>query len=665
MVVSQQIKQLEKQSKFLSRLKRLWTYFPARFTIFAFVISYLLLYNNATLFTTIEETLLFHIVRSLGISATYLSGILLAGNTTLMHPVFLPIKIQILIVVFFLALATSARTSVKIRSKILLFGGLCYLSFLSIELLGILLTINFNLGQNLLYKESTILATLITSALLFEAMAFKTLVLPKPTKTTPLIKRSYKVEVFFFALTLVVSLLIYLFIVQVLPVEVDSALGAYAVINVLTMLSMSNYLGYLIWEARTPRWAKLIKFLPPDSPKLKPAVTFLISAFNEEALIVNCIESIDRAASRYSGKTHILVIDDGSEDNTAKVVADTFLKLKYSEGKCFTIPNSGKGTALNFGLKNCSDEIIFRIDADCLIDEKAIGKMVRHFVDPEVASTGGMIFSLSTRSTWEKIFNVSAAMFSSFKRNGDLFDALIIQAGAFSVFRREALIRAGGWPEHQNGEDGELSVRLGRLGYRLNFDDSGLLLSDTPKNLGELRRQRCRWAIAYYHSRARNLNIIRELRGPRSFYFLYNLLGHGLGLISLAFWPFMLAILATGGITGLFSSVWESIQTNISLHPTNLAIRILAVPIYFVIIEAITFSLHYSFAIYFLMKYKMLRMHLPYVYLLRVWFLLILICRMESLGILLSWSSKWKKHDTQSYHDQRRAFSYSMNSWES
>ncbi len=662
----QEIKKRDIKSKLLTILPRLITYFPARFTIFGFIISYFLLYNDAAIFTKIEEEILLNIVRFLNIAPTYFNGNLLVGNVFSIHTISLPTKIQILFLVFFLALAASSRTSQKIRGKILLFGGLCYLGFIAIQLVGILITVNFNVEQTPLYHESIVLATTITSTLVLEVMLFNTLVLPKPTKVNPIIKRRYGTEYFFFALTILVSLLIYHFLLQILPIQGDSVFGVYAVINVLIMINLSNYIGYIIWEVRTPRWTKMSKLVNEGNHKPKPPVTFLMTAYNEEEIIRKCIESIDNICSKYDGKTSILVIDDGSTDNSAKITAEALLNLKHAEGKSFTILHSGKGKALNFGLRHVTDEIIFRIDSDSVMQENAIDRIVRHFEDPEVGCVGGMVFALNPKTIWQKIFNVSTALFSAFKRNGDLFDALIIQAGAFSVFRKDALLRAGGWAENQNGEDGEITVRLGRLGYRLDFDDGISLLSDAPANLNELRRQRARWAIAYYHSRSRNLNVVKEFRGPRSLYFLYNLIGHGLGLISFTFWPFLVALVASGGISGLFSSIWGDLNAKtVSLSFTSVMSHLIAIPLYLMVIEIITFSLHYCFAIYFLLKYKRLRSHILYVYLLRVWFSVISAFRLEGLGILLSWSGKWKRHDQESYEDQLRALSYSMNSWES
>src|SRR5438445_4860859 len=552
----QETKKVDAKYKLFSILPRFLTYFPARFTIFGFIISYLLLYNDAALFTKTEEEILINIVRFFGIASTHLNGGLVVGNIFSMHTIFLPTKIQVLFLVFFLTLAASSKTSAKIRGKILLFGGLCYLSFIALQLLGILITTGFNVEQNSLYNESILLATTITSALILEAMLFRVLVLPKTTKVTPIIKRNYRSEYLFFALTILVSLLIYHFIIQILPLQLNSAFGVYAIINVLIMINLSNYVGYIFWEIRTPKWTKLSKLAQESGHKPKPPVTFLMTAYNEEEIIRKCIESIDKISSKYDGKTHIIVVDDGSSDKTSKITADAILNLKYAEGKSFVIPHAGKGQALNFGLKHVTDEIVFRVDTDSVMEEDTIDRMVRHFEDPEVGSVGGMVFALNPKSMWEKIFDVSTSLFSVFKRNGDLFDALIIQAGAFSVFRREALMRAGGWVENQNGEDGEMTVRLGRLGYRLDFDDGVSLLTDCPASVNELRRQRARWALAYYHSRSRNLNIVREFRGPRTVYFLYNLIGHGLGLLHFVFWPFLIAVVATGGLGGLFPSTW-------------------------------------------------------------------------------------------------------------
>jgi hypothetical protein len=73
------------------------------------------------------------------------------------------------------------------------------------------------------------------------------------------------------------------------------------------------------------------------------------------------------------------------------------------------------------------------------------------------------------------------------------------------------------------------------------------------------------------------LNIIRELRGPRTVYFLYNIVGHGLGLISFAFWPFLAAVVVTGGITGLFPSIWGDLNAkDISLSFHSLISHVIA-----------------------------------------------------------------------------------------
>jgi cellulose synthase/poly-beta-1,6-N-acetylglucosamine synthase-like glycosyltransferase len=58
-------------------------------------------------------------------------------------------------------------------------------------------------------------------------------------------------------------------------------------------------------------------------------VSFLIAAYNEEKIIARCIESIDRAASKYSGKTEIIVVNDGSTDQTPFIIDKTIRKLKH------------------------------------------------------------------------------------------------------------------------------------------------------------------------------------------------------------------------------------------------------------------------------------------------------------------------------------------------
>ena len=92
---------------------------------------------------------------------------------------------------------------------------------------------------------------------------------------------------------------------------------------------------------------------PGEAESYKPEVAVLIPAYNEEKVIERTVRAV--LASDYPG-LHVIVIDDGSTDNTLEVARRAFIKEEAS-GKVviLTKPNSGKAEALNYGLEHLRD----------------------------------------------------------------------------------------------------------------------------------------------------------------------------------------------------------------------------------------------------------------------------------------------------------------------
>src|SRR5690349_12221276 len=102
----------------------------------------------------------------------------------------------------------------------------------------------------------------------------------------------------------------------------------------------------------------------PSRRRLKeyPGVTILIAAYNEAAAIADTIESV--AKQNYRGNFEVLVIDDGSRDDTADIVA----ALQYPWLQLIRQPcNRGKARALNRGLLVAKYDLIITLDADCYL----------------------------------------------------------------------------------------------------------------------------------------------------------------------------------------------------------------------------------------------------------------------------------------------------------
>jgi cellulose synthase/poly-beta-1,6-N-acetylglucosamine synthase-like glycosyltransferase len=99
-------------------------------------------------------------------------------------------------------------------------------------------------------------------------------------------------------------------------------------------------------------------------------------------------------------------------------------------------------------------------------------------------------------------------------------DAVMVLPGIMSAYRREALTRLGGFATGINGEDTDMSVRIGRLGYRLLVDMRIRVYTEVPGSFAHLREQRLRWSRSLYHVISRNMSAIRMLQGPRGIWVL-------------------------------------------------------------------------------------------------------------------------------------------------
>jgi len=239
---------------------------------------------------------------------------------------------------------------------------------------------------------------------------------------------------------------------------------------------------------------------PAEVASYKPAVAVLIPAYNEEKVIERTVRAA--LASDYPG-LHVIVIDDGSTDNTLEVARRAFVNEEAS-GRVLilTKPNSGKAEALNFGLEHLRNQEIFvGIDADTVIASNAISRLVPHFLNPQVAAVAGNAKVGNRVNLWTRWQALEYITSQNFERRAlNVLGAVSVVPGAIGAWRTSAVREAGGYHTDTVAEDADLTMALLRSGYRVEYEDLALAYTEAPINANGLMRQRFRWSFGILQS---------------------------------------------------------------------------------------------------------------------------------------------------------------------
>ncbi|HXZ99323.1 MAG TPA: glycosyltransferase [Candidatus Binatia bacterium] len=275
-----------------------------------------------------------------------------------------------------------------------------------------------------------------------------------------------------------------------------------------------------------------------------PPIHVIMCAFNESPGIVDTLESVDRAAAHYAGKVRVTLADDGSEDDTVAISRATMDRFRAASGEIIACSHAGKSAALNAALARVTAPIAVRIDADVLISANAFACLPRWFADPTVGSVGGSTFPRMSRSWLHRMRLIECIYGYLFVRPGLVaVDALPCVPGTFQAFRPEPARAVGGMVMGMNGEDADLTLQLGRLGYRAVMDREIVIHEDVPTSLAAYREQRLRWYRSGAHLFARHNPIQARSAGPRVW----------LSLMRAAIFRFMMLVRP---IVYLYAAVW-------------------------------------------------------------------------------------------------------------
>lgn len=338
--------------------------------------------------------------------------------------------------------------------------------------------------------------------------------------------------------------------------------ASYIITALLSVLELSKYHS----KNRRYDFNALLNF------STLPSVSIIAPAYNEEKTL---IQNINGLLNIKYQDFEIIIVNDGSKDNSMEVIVNYFDLVKTNLMYEMTIPsknvrgiyksrnrafnhltvidkeNGGKADALNTGVNFSQKELFLAMDVDCIIEPDALLKMVKPFIEEsniEVIASGGVIrVANSCEITDGRINKVNfpdniwarfqvLEYFRAFtlgRMAWSKINGLLIISGAFGLFDRKRAIKVGGYDPTTVGEDLELVVRMRRYmhevekkKYKVAFIPDPLCWTEVPESYKILSRQRNRWTRGAIETIQRHKKMFFN---PR-----YGLIG----MVSFPYWVF-------------------------------------------------------------------------------------------------------------------------------
>lgn len=229
----------------------------------------------------------------------------------------------------------------------------------------------------------------------------------------------------------------------------------------------------------------------PVTADFYPDVSVLIAAFNEEKVIGATLRAV--LANDHPGAIEVLVVDDGSRDETAaeveKVAApDPRVRLVRQS-------NRGKAEALRRGLALLEHEFVVFLDADTHLQSDTLRLLVQPLRDERVVAVSGHAKVGNLRSFIARCQSLEYTCgFNLDRRAYDRWNCMTVAPGAISALRRSAIEAAGGLSLDTLAEDTDLTLSLYEGDNRIAYAPHAIAWTEAPETLRTLARQRFRWA---------------------------------------------------------------------------------------------------------------------------------------------------------------------------
>jgi peptidoglycan-N-acetylglucosamine deacetylase len=224
----------------------------------------------------------------------------------------------------------------------------------------------------------------------------------------------------------------------------------------------------------------------------KPTLAIIIACYNEEKVIGKTIDSL--LGSSYK-KFRIIIVDDGSTDNTA-IIVKNYANID-SRIELIQTPNQGKAKALNVGSSRVKNHWLVFCDADTLFKRNALENYVMTLKQSvNVGAIAGRIKVGNDINSLTRAQVIEYGVANYFTKPAqDTLNIITVVPGACGLWHRKSLIAAGSFSSDTLAEDADSTMNIVSLRKRVYYENNVIAATEAPHTISSLYKQRTRWQL--------------------------------------------------------------------------------------------------------------------------------------------------------------------------